>query len=326
MRNGVNPEKYKNETNKKWLHRVVMVCYIPNLTDDYYKESLLVLKYSLESLIKTINKRTTVITFINNNSVSEVDLLVKTYLEDGSIDKYVTYNENKGKVYPVLNETRSVFEPFVTITDSDVLFFNGWEKGVFEIFNNFEKAGMVSPLPYPIGAIHLNENIFFDKFIFGKIKYSKIVHDYDLNLFLQGTNNPALYQRKKKYNWKEKQYFIKKNDINAIIGATHFVATFKSKLFKNEEKFPELKFKKGYEYEFIDILPAKSGLYRLSTTKTYAYHIGNNLDEFTKSFNLDSSFDTNSEINITNSNIPFAFIPYKLKTKFYLILKKIFKF
>jgi outer membrane protein OmpA-like peptidoglycan-associated protein len=93
-----------------------------------------------------------------------------------------------------------------------------------------------------------------------------------------------------------------------------------------KEKFPELKFKKGYEYEFIDILPAKSGLYRLSTTKTYAYHIGNNLDEFTKSFNLDSSFDTNSEINITNSNIPFAFIPYKLKTKFYLILKKIFKF
>jgi hypothetical protein len=99
---------------------------------------------------------------------------------------------------------------------------------------------MVSPLPYPIGAIHLNENIFFDKFIFGKIKYSKIVHDYDLNLFLQGTNNPALYQRKKKYNWKEKQYFIKKNDINAIIGATHFVATFKSKLFKNEGKISRI--------------------------------------------------------------------------------------
>lgn len=277
MRIGVNPEKNKEEFNVLKKHRIIIVFYIPNLIDDYYKQALDVLDYQLDSILKTISLETTAITLINNKSSDEVSRVYNKY--SNLIDKYVVYNENKGKVYAVLNEVRSVFEPFVTITDSDVLFFDGWEKEVFSIFKNFPKAGVVTPLPIPYNAFYFNENLFFNNLWSRIVKYDKIVKDEDIDKYVKGINNPAAIMRNSKHNWKEKQYFLCKNNKKAIIGASHFVATYKTALFRNIYTFPEVKFKNGYEEQFIDILSFKKGLYRLSTQETFAYHMGNTVDE-----------------------------------------------
>jgi hypothetical protein len=68
----------------------------------------------------------------------------------------------------------------------------------------------------------------------------------------------------------------------AIVGATHFVATYKTDLFRNQYEFPEFKFKAGYEDHFMDVIAENKGMYRLSTTQTFAYHIGNSLDDVTE--------------------------------------------
>lgn len=276
MRQGVNPEKFKGERNIKKLHRVVVVFYIPNLDEDYYSQSLLVLEHCLSSLISTINHETTSITLINNNSTKESDCVVDKY--QNMIDKYVLYTENKGKVYAVIDEVRSAFEPFVTISDADVLFFNGWEKAVFEVFKHHQKAGVVTPLPSPYSAFNHNSAVFFDAFFKRTLRYGKVVSDEDVELYLKGINNFDLVNTPFKFNWKEKQYYLDGN-VKAIIGATHFVATYKTALFKNENTFPEIKFANGYEEKFIDCLADEYGLYRLSTLKSYAYHLGNHLDE-----------------------------------------------
>jgi len=77
MREGVNPEKYKGEKNLRKQHRVVVVFYIPDIEEDYYKESVVVLDACLNSLVNTINFETTNITLINNNSVDEVTEVVE---------------------------------------------------------------------------------------------------------------------------------------------------------------------------------------------------------------------------------------------------------
>jgi hypothetical protein len=276
MREGVNPEKFKAEKNVKKQHRVVMVFYIPNTEEDYYVETLKVLDISLDSLTKTINPQTTNITLVNNNSTKESEAIIAKY--QNQIDKYVLYAENKGKVYAVVNEIRSVYEPFVTIADSDVLFFNGWEKAVFEVFKNHPKAGVVAPLPSQYATFYYNTAVFFDKFFTQKLRYAKIVADDDVDLYIKSVNNEALMKTNTKYDWKEKQYYLD-GKVKAIIGAPHFVATYKSTLFKNQDTFPEIKFKNGYEEKFIDFVADIKGLYRLSTVKTYAYHIGNKIDE-----------------------------------------------
>jgi len=276
MRIGSNPEKYKQDKNILKPHRVLVVFYIPDSDADYYNESHTVLDKCLQSLTQTINPETTNITVLNNNSSKKVSAVIDKYVH--LIDKYVIYSENRGKVYAVLNEVRGVFEPFVTITDADILFYNGWEKAVFETFKQFPLAGVVSPIPLPYMTFHFNHNVFGFNTLRGKIKYGKYVTDEDINLYIEGTNLPNLINRKTKYNWAEKQIVIQNNKYIAVVGAYHVVSTYRTEQFRNCYSFPDLKFKNSYEEYFIDYLSEAKGLFRLSTLKTYAYHIGNRID------------------------------------------------
>jgi hypothetical protein len=277
MRIGRNPEKLKTEKNKKYKHRVIVVFYIPNLIEEYYQEADRVLDVCLTSIMNTINLNYTAITLINNNSCNEVNWVIDKHKPN--IDKYVTYSENKGKVYALLNEIRGVYEEFVTITDSDILFFNGWESAVMNIFRDHPYAGVVSPYPCQYYAFYYNQGVFGINSVKNNIGYGKIVADLDVDLYAKGTNLPRIDTRDGfKYNWKSKQFYIK-NPTPAIIGAFHVVATHRTSQFKNIYNFPELKFEDYYERNFIDRLADDVGQFRLSTTTTFAYHMGNRIDD-----------------------------------------------
>lgn len=292
MRQGENPEKNKAEKNTLKPHRVIVVFYIPDSDDAYFKNLDVILDKCLESLTKTINFETTNITLLNNNSSKKIDLVLDKYKD--KIDKYVHYSENKGKIYAVLNEVRGVFEPFVTIADADVLFYSGWENAVFELFNKIPKAGVVSPMPLPYLAIHFNQNVFANS-LKGQIKYGKYVADADIDLYLVGTNLPKLIDRKTKYNWKEKQLVLDQNNCISVVGAYHVVSTYRTEQFRNIYTFPEIKFKNSYENYFVDSLADERGLYRLSTINTFAYHMGNNTDDVV----LNHSYDDSKKIDST---------------------------
>eukprot|EP01137_Pigoraptor_chileana_P029571 Opistho-2@14951 len=154
MRVGSNPEKFKEQKNILKPHRVLVVFHIPDDKDEFYNELDVVLDQCLRSLTQSINPETTNITLLNNHSSEKADAVIGKYVH--LIDKHVIYSENRGKVYAVLNEVRGVFEPFVTITDADILFYNGWEKAVFETFKQFPLAGVVSPMPLPYMTFHFN--------------------------------------------------------------------------------------------------------------------------------------------------------------------------
>jgi len=279
MRIGENPEKSKGLCNELKWHRVIVVFYIPNLTEDYYKEALIILDKSLQSLVDSVNFKYTAITLINNNSCNQVNELIKEkYIE--KIDKYVHYSENKGKVYAVINEARAVYEPFVTITDSDVLFLKGWDSAIFDIYENFPDVAVVSPMPSQYLTFYNNESTIGSNFLFNRIKFGKYVQDVDVDLYIKGTNLPELINRPRhNTDWKQKQYVLKKNNVIAVIGAYHITATYRSAIFKNFFDYPFYKFKNSYEELFIDSLANRMGFWRLSTNTTFVYHMGNRIDE-----------------------------------------------
>ena len=126
MRTGVNPEKLKSEKLLYCEHRVVVPVYIPNLEEQYYKESFEVFKTSIHSLLQTIDPKQTAITIINNDCFEPVGQFIEKLLKDNKIQKYVKYNKNVGKVYAVLSEVKSAYEDYVTIADADVLYMNNW--------------------------------------------------------------------------------------------------------------------------------------------------------------------------------------------------------
>lgn len=325
MRLGINPEKYKGDKNKFYYHRIIIPVFIPNNKEEYYRQSIDVLDACLHSLIKTVNFETSAITLINNNSN---EFLIKPILKkyENYIDKLVNYLENKGKVYTVLSEARASYEPYVTIADADILFFSGWEKNIFKVFECFPKAGVVSPLPMQGLAFNKNNSVFFDKYIFGKVKYSKVVSDFDCDLFLNGLGNQASLDRNnRKFSWKEKQYHLKKNDDIAVLGAGHFIATYRNSVFKLSSEFPEMKFLNGFEDLFLDEPADRYGWYRLSTSKSYAYHIGNRIDDFVLNINFDDNQLVDLKLFRKIRNPSKSIIPYRIKVIFFKIIKKVMK-
>ncbi|QGK76877.1 glycosyltransferase family A protein [Flavobacterium sp. SLB02] len=324
MRKGINPEKLKKEKNVKRIHRVVVLFFVPNVSDDYYKESVNVLNACLESIVNTINFETTCITLINNNSVADVNSVIDKYIDKGKIDKYVCYSENKGKVYAIMNEIRGIYEPFVTISDADVLFIKGWEKAVFNIYKNFEKAGVVAPLPSSNLAFDHNCTVFFDKIWSLKIKKDKIVSDKDCDIYLEGLGNDSLLNRNNRdFNWRTHQYYIKKNNDVAVLGSGHFVATYRTALINENHNFPVFKFFNGYEDEFIDDKADRKGYYRLSLNKTFAYHIGSRLDSNVDTLkNVEGKYINPEDFEGIQVNIKKRYTPYWLRSIVFRIIKK----
>ena len=322
MRKGVNPEKFKNETLPVFLHRVIVPVYIPNLKEEYYLNHLEVFEKFLGQLAKTINPKTTAITLINNNSCDEIEGVINKYRS--VIDKLVRYAENKGKVLPVVQEARAATEHFITITDADVLFYEGWEQAVFRVFISCSKAGVVAPLPSPALAFYENTAVFCDQYLTGGIAYQKVMSDADAELYLAGMGNDSLLNREnRKYSWKERQYVLK--NANALIGCGHFVATYRSELFKGKNEQPKLKFKNGLEREFIDSLSDEKGYYRLSTVETYAYHMANNLDEHSTSLSLEKESKVSEDLVKQASYSTNSFLHWALRKMVFRIIKRLFK-
>lgn len=323
MRSGVNPQKLKSEKNRLKYHRVIVPVHIPNLEEDYYREALTVLKSCLHSLLQTINSETTDVTIINNSSCIETTNFLRQLLKEGSVNKLVEYKENMGKVYAVLNEARASYESFLTVADADVLFLKGWEKAVFDLFKEYKKAGVISPVPSQSLALYKNCSLFFDLYFSGQIKYDKIVKDEDCDLFLKGLGNPLLLTRKNApFSWKEKQYFLKRS-IKAVVGANHYVATYRREALVNNCQFPHKKFTKGYEEKYLDEPVDRLGWYRLSTPQTFAYHLGNRLEENIK---LSAPYGENilePSLFSTLSPAGPSLFPYALKKAYFKMLRKV---
>jgi hypothetical protein len=324
VREGVNPEKNKTELNRQKFHRIIIPVYIPEKESVYYAESVDVLEKCIDSLSKTINYETTAITVVNNNCGKSAAAVIDRFLQANVLDKHVIHRENRGKVFAAISESRGCFEEFITICDADVLFFPGWEKAVFEIFKNYPQAGVVSPVPSQNLALYHNSSVFFDKF-WSSIQYGKVVSDEDCDLFLQGLGNVALLRRDRHpYDWKKKQYYIKSKP-SALLGANHYVATYRRKVLSYHSDFPEKKFKKGYEEKFLDEPADILGYYRLSTGKSFAYHMGNRMDNV----KADLSFSQNMLIeNDFFKDIPEAKsskILYSVRKNFFRVLRKIKK-
>ncbi|WP_347175245.1 hypothetical protein [Polaribacter uvawellassae] len=318
MRIGTNPEKDKKIKINYKQHRVIIPVYIPDSNEKYFKNLFDVFKVSINSLIKTTNSKQTNITIINNNCNKDVTTYIDNLLEEKKIDKHLKMASNYGKLYTILSEAKASYEELITIADADVYYFNNWFKESVDIFNTFAKVGLVAPLPMPELAYYSN-NSLFTKELFN-IKKSKIVSDIDFKLF------------KKSLGFKEvdidsivfkDQLFLKKNDVVAVVGGGHFVATYRKTVLDNlENKKPIYVFKNRDEKDFLDEPIDKLGYYRVSTVKTFAYHLGNSIPDWIQDNN---NIQEKNRIHFKQYQLKKTFIPYFLKkviTKLYKKLRK----
>ncbi|MFD2528369.1 glycosyltransferase family A protein [Polaribacter marinaquae] len=294
MRIGNNPAKENSNLKIESYHRVVIPVYIPNLTEDYFKDGLKILVLCLESLLLTIHSKTRV-TLINNNCCSEVvDYLQKIYQSNDLVDQLLHSKINLGKINAIYAAVKSNLEPLISISDADVMFLPNWQKEVEKIINVFPEAGMVSPVPTSLGyrSKYMFNTIYY-ALTKGKLKFSDVEDSDALVNFQKSIGREKMYNKQHL----SKYLTISKDETNAVIGCGHFVATFRAEVFKKSpNEVCKLKIVGGSESDYFDIPNDKANLLRLATTSNYAYHLGNTIEQW-----MIEKLDRIKESNFTNS-------------------------
>ena len=326
MRKGANISKDVLLNPSVSSHRVIIPLYIPN-EEDYYKEAYPIFEYCLFSVLKT-SITPLKISVISNHSCDSVNDKLFLLQKQGFIDELIIEKEAIGKINSILKALRTAEERLITITDADVLFCNGWEDEVVAVFEAFPNAGAVCPVPVFRKHFHLTSNIWF-KYLFSKKLYFRAVKNVPaLTKFAASIGWPWLDEK-----WSDTIGTLEaSNGKIAVLGCSHFVATYKREVFKNLPK-TNSKYKLGGSSEFLytDEPVLKMGGYRLATYDNYAYHMGNTLeswmvDYYTALQSVDNKVTNNySHFKILKKNkLTYLFSDYLFKKLLYFKFIKVY--
>jgi hypothetical protein len=313
MRIGFNPNKDKPVEPNDFFHQVIIPVYIPN-HEGYFKDSFQILKYCLESLFKTCHSKTYV-TIVNNGSCIEVINYLDELYRQGKIQELI-HTSPIGKLNAILKGLAGHNFDLVTISDADVLFLNDWQKETYTVFENFKKAGVVSPVPSSKMLKQFTGNIYLDNFFSKRLKFTKTRDKLSLKMFAASIGNTGFY----KDVHLNKNLTISNNAVSGVIGAGHFIATYRGNCFDGvKNRFSYYSLGGDSEKILLDKPVEDKGYWRLSTAGNYAYHMGNVFEDWM--FETFSTIkESKTEINIPNNLIhkpntylrPFAKLFFKI--------------
>lgn len=273
MRVGFNPNKDKKVPESSFFHQVVIPVYIPNL-DGYFKDSLTILKYCLESLFRTCHDKT-YISVVNNGSCLEVVNYLNQLYEENKIQELIN-TTNIGYINAMLKGVAGQNFTFFTTADADVLFLNGWQEESYKIFKSIPKTGVVSPSPSPKVLKYLTGNLLFDNLFSKKMKFTENKEPEAMIAFV----NSIGAQNSLKEVHLNKCLTLQNNNVSAIVGAGHFVVTYRSDIF-NSLNNKHTEYVLGGDSDYIFDFPVvKEGFWRLSTENNFAFHMGNIKEEW----------------------------------------------
>ena len=119
-------------------------------------------------------------------------------------------------------------------------------------------------------------NVIFENFFSNKLKFSEVKNPEAMKKFGLSLGNNNFYNDVHL----EKYLTINNGESSAVVGAGHFVVTYKTNVFKKPQIFYS-KFKMGDTLKKVFDEPVlKQGYYRLSTLDNFTYHLGNNSESW----------------------------------------------
>ena len=268
MRIGNNPNKDKIVCEGGFLHQILIPVYIPN-QDDYFSDSFKIFKKCLQSIFQTIDIEYTYISVVNNGSCVDVENYLLALKNENKIQELIN-TSNIGKLNAIYKGVVGHNFDFITIADADTMFLSGWQYETINIFNTFPKAGMVGIVPQFNMYANFCTNVIFDNFLNKRMRFFKVAEPKKMQKFYQSVG----------WNMKGDHYYlqnilgIQKDDVKACIGSSHFVATYRKEILNDVKKFVPAKMGCNSE-RLLDVAALNMDLWKLTTFKNYAYHMGN---------------------------------------------------
>lgn len=306
MRIGTNPAKTNNKIEAKSYHRIIIPVFIPNLDEDYFIQSLVILKLTIESILKSIHSKTRISIFNNGSCEAVSQYLEKIFEAEASIDQFINNKENVGKINAIYAVVKSNIEPLFTITDADVLFKRGWQQEVEKVFEHFPKAGIVSPVPFStLYSSDLARMNLWEGLVRSKLHSTPVPNPNGLKHFEKSIGR-AMFKEIHYQQFITLEHSGKK----AVLGSGHFVCTVRAQVFQMAPTSPTT-YKMGGEVmaDYFDKPNRDAGFLRLATLGNYAYHIGNRMESWLEK-EVQMLKETNSNDVQINEQIDFNVKPY----------------
>ncbi|MCA0153714.1 glycosyltransferase family A protein [Winogradskyella vincentii] len=319
MRVGMNPQKQSKKIELEFQHRLIIVVFIPSLKG-YYKNVLEVFKLCLDSAIATTNSNCA-ITVVNNASCTEVAQILDEKLKDNSINSIIHHNKNIGKIDALIGAARSSREPIITLVDVDILFKYGWQNEVEKIFSNIKNVASVSPIPCR-NFKNYETSSTLSKILFKKVKfkYEPVPENFEPhNKYLESFHWDL--DKDENIKWP----VIESSGIKAIVGSGHQILSMRRELFFSTVPVDPSLILVGNNSEFLycDQPINYSGGMRLSTYNNFAYHMGNNVEEWMKEIQR-KNLEVSNAVSNENKKLRLPnFKPRVINFKLYKLKKRI---
>lgn len=313
MRIGSNPNKDKELQKSDFIHQVIVPVYIPH-QEEYFKDSFKILKLCLESLFITSHAKT-YFTIVNNGSCQEIVSYLNQLHNENKIHE-VIHTTAIGKINAILKGLTGHQFELVTISDADVLFLDKWQKATYEVLVAFPKAGAIGTTPSSKVLKQFTSNVIVSNMFSTNLKFTEVLDKKALIMFSESIGNVGFY----KEIHLNKQLTITNNDVLAVVGAGHYVATYRRSIYdRPKANFSKFKMGKALK-DFFDEPVEKKGFWRLSTSKNYTYHMGNVKEKW-----MDDEMQRLSKLNCELNPLPFLVIDSK-RLNFYNLNIFLFKF
>lgn len=270
MRDGLNPGKASPPLPAYTNHRVIVPTYIPSL-DGYFARALDILRFTLLSL-RWSGGPSVGITVVSNGCTATVIDALREWQNEGWLDQLVLNAGNRGKVDAVTSTARSAFEPLITIADADVMFMPGWLQAIEKIFIRFPECAFVSPCPNPAASQTHTSATILSGLARRETAYRKVVPAEDLHRFAVSLGRADWFNPRHL----RAQLIVERQGTVACVGGGHFVFTIRREVVDAIPKDPSLQaLTVGTEFRWLDEPPDRIGLWKLSTPRAFAYHLGN---------------------------------------------------
>lgn len=273
MRIGTNPNKEKVINQSEYFHQVIIPVYIPN-HEGYYKDSFKIFRLCVESLLKTSHSRT-FISIVNNGCCKDVEDYLDKLYHNNKIHELI-HTSNIGKINAVFKGILGQNFPLITFSDADVLFLNDWQIETYNVYEEFPKTGVVCTTPNSRMLKQMTGTIYFDCFFSKKLHFKNVKNPESMRKFLINIDNEYFFRN----IHFEKYLTINSDKVTAVVGAGHYVCTFRKEVFNGSSVINYQYYLGGMAMKKIDLLVIQKGYWRLSTEDNYTYHMGNTFEKW----------------------------------------------
>jgi len=275
MRVGIKPVKNRYPVYSPKPLGVASITFAPVL-EGFFREAREVIEVHLQSIRQTVGNDADVLVF-DNNSCDEIANFLKDQYAAGIIDWLILSRHNLGKTGALNWIFSALPNEYLTYTDSDVLFRAKWVERSLEIFDSFERVGLVSAQP-----------AFYDH-IPGVIETtSQISNMSDVRLSAEEPFADALaeYCRGIGASEEVKQRLAKNRlhvatnlntGVRAVVGSTHMQFMLRKELARKLVPLPVTHVLDSSDDAEINRRMESLGYLQLSLPDPLVYHLGNTL-------------------------------------------------